>query len=83
MTLGQQYIINAGIQELSYKEAIQQAYKELNEMGIEYGTQIYDNDDVIDNPIYPANAELYDEFVDDFGFDVVEFLLFVCRYMNA
>lgn len=86
MTKGQMFIIENvdipnGIMELSYEKAIEQAYKELNEKGVICSMNVYDCEDIITEPIYPLNAELYDEFCDEQGFMLEEFYCFVCRYM--
>lgn len=82
MSEGTKYIKENFITELSYEEAIRQVYEGLNELGIYYSTNIYDRDDIYDEPMYPCNAELYDEFVDEYGFYFEGFYSFVCRYME-
>ena len=78
MTLGQEYIKELGC-ELEYEEAIKGSMEELKSLGIYYRSQVYDNDSIFNTPIYPANAELYDEFVDDMGFDTTEYFLFIAK----
>lgn len=78
MTEGQKYIKDVGY-ELEYEQAIKSSMNELKLMGIECRSQIYDNDEIFDNPIYPLNAELYDEFVNDMGFDTTEYFLFIAK----
>lgn len=34
---------------------------------------------ILDQPIYPNNEELYNEFVDEMGFDETEFILYLIR----
>lgn len=60
---GREYIDGNYIKELDYREAEEQSKKELimflsiNNNQLTYGA-------LIDSPIYPLNAELYDEFTD-------------------
>lgn len=79
MTLGEKYIKDSYIKELDYNAAIEVSKEELRSMGISCRTDIYDNDAIFDSPIYPANAELYDEFVDECGFDMTEYFLFIAK----
>lgn len=79
MTQGEKYIKDSYIKELDYNKAIEQSKEELLAMGISSRTQVYDNDSIYDNPIYPANAELYDEFCDNCGFDITEYFLFIAK----
>lgn len=78
LTDGQKYIQDSGIQEVSYDEA--------TKGGVEFLTQIVDDNggyvtmgDMIDNPIYPPNAELYDDFVDDMGFYLEDYISYLVR----
>lgn len=79
MTLGERYIKDCYCMELTYEEAIEESKKELLAMGITNRSQIYDNDCILDNTIYPLNAELYDEFCDDYGFDTLEYFMFIAK----
>lgn len=84
MTEGQKYIKDNFIEELEYEEAINQAIKELQSMGI-IDSETFDNMDPAeyhDNPVYPANAQLYDDFVDDQGFYLEDFIGFCIRRME-
>ena len=36
-------------------------------------------DNMLDNPIYPTNEELREDFTNEAGFDQMEFLLFLIR----
>ena len=82
MTEGQKYIKGGCVKELTYNQAIEQSKKELLERGINDRSQVYDNDSLFDEPIYPANAELYDEFCDDCGFDTTEYFLFIAKRLE-
>jgi hypothetical protein len=82
MTLGEKYIKDSYVKELTYNQAIEQSKKELLSMGISNRSHIYDNDSIYDSPIYPCNAELYDEFCDDCGFDTTEFFLFIAKRLE-
>lgn len=79
MTLGEIYIKDNCMKELGYNEAIEESKKKLLAMGITNCSQIYDNDSIFDNPIYPLNSELYDFFCEDYGFDVQEYMLFIAK----
>lgn len=79
MSLGKIYIKDCYCMELTYDEAIEESKKELLSMGISNTSQIYDNDSIFDNSIYPLNAELYDEFCDDYCFDTLEYFLFIAK----
>lgn len=63
--------------EMSYNEAFRQAQKELLNRLNDDNKVVFG--EVLDNPIYPQNKELYDEFVDEYGFDVTEFISYIIR----
>ena len=80
---GTKQIQDNGIKELSYTDALNQAIKELNKMGItDINTFYASNNSYLDNPIYPANAELYDEFVDEHGFCEQAFVNYCVNHMD-
>lgn len=79
MTLGERYIKDSHIEELSYNEAIEESKKELLAMGINNLSQVYDNDKIYDSIIYPGNSELYDEFCEEYGFDTLEYILYIAK----
>lgn len=62
MTSGEKYIKQNYIKEVTYYQAIEECKNDLKMLGITDRTQVYDNDMIFDNPIYPQNAELFDEF---------------------
>lgn len=83
MTEGQKYIKNNFIEELSYEQALENAIKEFQFMGIIDSNTLYaSNGKYLDNPVYPANAELYDEFIDELGFDEEEFASYCVKRME-
>jgi hypothetical protein len=79
MSKGCEFLKENSITEISYEDAITKTKKELFKLGITSTEQLYDNDSVFDNGFYPENAELYDEFCDEYGFDVTEYLFYVAK----
>lgn len=79
MTNSERFIKDQNITELSYNEAIEFSMNELQSMGITSRSQVYDNDELLDTPIYPMNAQLYDEFCESYGFDTQEYMLFIAK----
>lgn len=77
LTLGQKYIKESGRLEVSYDEATNDAIRELKNRGIHSYTEVYDHEEILDNPIYPMNADLYDEFSADGYFDEEVFILWL------
>lgn len=77
MTLGEQFIKDCCCKELSYEDAIEVSKKQLLEL-----ENMYNDDKIANNPIYPSNAELYDEFVEPYGFDVIEYCAFIRRQIE-
>ena len=55
---------------------------EAKNIGIFSRDDVYDNENIFDSPIYPANSELYDEFCDECGFDIAEYFLFLARQIE-
>ena len=82
MTYGEKYIKENYLKELSYEEAINESIKEANAIGINCRDDIYENEEMLDNPIFPCNIELYDEFCDDYGFDTFEYFSFIAKRMD-
>jgi hypothetical protein len=82
MTLGEKHIKENYIKEVSYEKAIEISIIEAKRLGIKSREDIYDNDSIFDSPIYPCNAELYDEFCDEYGFDTTEYFLFIAKRME-
>lgn len=76
---GKEFIKEMLIEEIDYNKAIELSMEDLRLRGITSRNQIYDNETVLDEPIYPANAELYDEFVDTYGFDCMEYMLYIAK----
>lgn len=86
MTEGQKYIVDSLIEELEYDEAIKAAMIELRNMGITTVEQVNDLEEtgcLYDEPVYPANAQLYDEFVDHAGFYLPDFMAFIARRIES
>ena len=50
--------------------------------GIDSTDYLYDHEEVLDSPIYPTNAELYDEFCVDDYFSVDEFMMYLARQIE-
>ena len=77
MTQGQQFLLDNDLVELDYENAIQEniitLIKELEINNMELD-DLYDDNDIT---IYPQNVELYDFYVDNAGFDMEEYLLFL------
>lgn len=83
MTAGQNYIKDNHITELSYEDAIEQSIKEFETMDIiNFDTLYESNGCYLDNPVYPCNANLYDEFVNEYGFCEDEFATFCVSHMK-
>lgn len=81
MTEGQKHIKDNYIEELSYEGALGQAIKAFRDMGIIDSTTL-DKTGGNYETVYPANAELYDEFVDNTGFDRDEFAHYCVKKME-
>lgn len=62
---GKEYIESNYIEELSYDEALKQSMKELKAKGVKRASDVYNNEWLFDEPIYPLNAELYDDFCEN------------------
>lgn len=77
LTAGQSYIKDNSIEELGYEEAIKDSLKELD--GYFEGTDEISVGILLDLPIYPRNAELYDDFTDDYGFYEDEFISYLIK----
>lgn len=79
MTEGQRYLLESGLVQLEYEKAIQENMNELigilqtNNMELD---DLYEDNDIT---IYPQNVELYDFYVDNAGFDMEGYLLFLKR----
>lgn len=71
---GAEYIKSNYIKEIPYGDAVKMCVSELLEML--NGRDLYEADDIYDSPIYPRNAELYDEMCDEYGFVQKNFLVF-------
>ena len=63
---GREYIEDSYIQELGYLEAQESVKNQVIER-LKLNSGRYTYGWFIDEPIYPANADLYDEFVDETG----------------
>lgn len=82
MTAGERFIKNNFIEELSYDEAIKASIEELKRKGVTSPDDFYEEEMqsvLYDNPIYPLNAELYDEFVCDGYLDVMEYTAYIFK----
>ena len=84
VTQGQKYITENYIEEVEYHEALTRAIKDFNAMGITDRESFYNSEGrCLDNPVYPSNAELYDQFVDELGFDEEGFCSYCVGMMEC
>ena len=79
---GREYIDGNYIDELGYSEA-EQGVIELVMDRFEMNNNRYTMGWFIDEPIYPANAELFDDFCDEIDFNIEELISWAIRYING
>lgn len=78
---GREYIDGNFINELGYLEAEQDVIRQVIDR-FQINNNRYTMGWFIDEPIYPANAELYDEFVDEIDFYEEDLIGWAVRYIN-
>ena len=78
---GTEYIIENFIKELSYTEARKACMEELI-YRFENNNNTLMMGWLIDEPIYPPNADLYDDFCDEYGFCIEDFISWLKRVIN-
>lgn len=78
---GREYIEDNYIKEIGYLEAERQVIEQVIKR-LEINNNRYTMGWFIDEPIYPANAEFYDEFVDEIDFYEEDLIGWAIRYIN-
>lgn len=79
LTKGQAYIKYNCIEELGHEEAVRYSLKELLSIFEKANKISIPVKILLDSPIYPRNAELYDAFTDEYGFWVDGYLGYIVK----